>query len=102
MSIYMWMGKYTPAAALSIVEGDSDREQAARVAVESVGGKLLGFYGMMGQEHHIVMIADMPSKVEYLGVAMAASLSGAIESFKTIPLYDNKEAMAARKAYKIA
>lgn len=87
MALFMWMARYTPAAAKTIVDSGLNREDMARKSVEAAGGKLLGFYGMVGQEHHIVLICDMPGLPEYLGVVLSASMGGAIESFKTIPLY---------------
>jgi len=100
MSIYMFMMKYTPDAAKSIVEGDTDREEVAKTVCEAAGGRLLGFYGLIGQEHHVALIADMPSVSEYIGTVLTATMGGAIESFKTIPMYSNEEMHKARATYK--
>ena len=100
MVLFMFMAKYTPAAVKAIAEGNDDREQAVRKACEAAGGKLIGFYGMLGQEHHVVLITEMPSVSEYIGTVLAATLGGAIESFKTIPMYDNAEMQKAREVYK--
>ncbi|NNE51652.1 MAG: GYD domain-containing protein [Sulfitobacter sp.] len=100
MAIYMFMMRYTPAAVASIVEGDTDREEVARAVCEAAGGKMLGFYGLIGQEHHIAMIADMPSVSEYVGTVLVATMGGAIESFKTVPMYSNEEMHKARDVYK--
>ena len=87
MALYMFMGSYSHAAIKAIVETGSDRESATRKAVEAAGGKLLGFYGMFGQEHNIVVIADMPGPAEYIAVVATTILSGTIGSWKSIPLY---------------
>ncbi len=100
MAIYMFMMKYTPDAVKSIVEGDTDREEVARTVCEAAGGKLIGFYGLIGQEHHIALIADMPSVSEYIGTVLVATMGGAIESFKTIPMYNGAEMHKARDTYK--
>jgi uncharacterized protein with GYD domain len=100
MALYMFMAKYTPAAVKAIAEGDDDREEAVRKTVEAAGGKLIGFYGLIGQEHHVALIADMPGVSEYVGTVLAAILGGAIESFKTIPMYSNDEMNKARETYK--
>ncbi len=100
MALFMWMAKYTPAAAKAILDSDDNREDMARTAVEAGGGKLLGFYGLIGQDNHIALICDMPSTADYLGVVMAASMGGAIESFKTIPMYGAAEMDAARATYR--
>jgi uncharacterized protein with GYD domain len=87
MAMYMLMAKYSSAALKSIVKTGSDREAAARQAIEAAGGKLLGFYGMFGQEYGLAMIVEAPGHAEYIGAIMPAIGSGTFESYKTIPLY---------------
>jgi uncharacterized protein with GYD domain len=87
MALYMLMAKYSPAALKGILETGSDREAAARQAIEAAGGKLHGFYGMFGQEYGLAMIAEMPGHAEYIGAIAPAISSGTFESYKTIPLY---------------
>jgi len=96
----MWTARYTPAASKTIVEKGLNREDMARKAVEAAGGKLLGFYGLIGQEHHVALICDMPGVSEYLGVVLSASMGGAIESFKTVPMYSWSEFEGAMSTYK--
>ena len=100
MAIYMFMMRYTPEAVKNIVEGDTDRQEVAREVVEAAGGEMLGFYGLIGQEYHIAMIADMPGVAEYVGTVLVATMGGAIESFKTIPMYSNDDMLKARDTYK--
>ena len=87
MALFMLMGKYSPEAMKAIIETGSDREVAARQAVEAAGGKLLGFYGMFGQDYNIVLIADMPGTPEYIGAIAPAIASGTLASWRSIPLY---------------
>jgi uncharacterized protein with GYD domain len=87
MAMYMLMAKYTATALKAIMETGSDREAAARQAVEAAGGKLHGFYGMFGQEYSLAMIVEAPGHAEYLGGVAPAIGSGIFESYKTIPLY---------------
>jgi uncharacterized protein with GYD domain len=87
MAMYMLMAKYSPAAMKGIVETGSDREAAARAAVEAAGGKLHGFHGMLGQEYGMAMIVEAPGHAEYIGALIPAITSGTLESWKTIPLY---------------
>ena len=87
MALYMLMAKYSPAALKGIIETGSDREAAAREAIEAAGGKLLGFYGMFGQEYGLAMIVEAPGHAEYLGAVAPAVSGGVFESYKTIPLY---------------
>ena len=95
MALYMLMGSYSKDAIQAIIEGGSDREAAARQAVEAAGGKLLGFYGMFGQEHNIAVIVDMPGPAEYIGLVATTILSGTISSWKSIPLYTAADLMKA-------
>lgn len=67
MAMYMLMAKYSTTALKAIMESESDREAAARQAVEAAGGKLHGFYGMFGQEYGLVMIIEVPGHAEYIG-----------------------------------
>jgi len=100
MALYMLMAKYTPAALKAIVETGSDREAAARQAIEAAGGKLHGFYGMFGQEYGVAIIIEAPGHAEYLGAVAPAISSGIFESYKTIPLYtwaDIKKALPIAK-----
>ena len=87
MAMYMLMAKYSTAALKAIMESGSDREAAARQAIEAVGGKLHGFYGMFGQEYGLAMIVEAPGHAEYLGGIAPAISSGVFDSYKTIPLY---------------
>ena len=100
MALYMWMARYTPEAARAIIESGSNREEVARAAVEAGGGKLLGFYGLIGQDYHVALICDMPGTAEFLGVAMVANFSGAIAAYKTIPMYDMAVMQKAREVSK--
>jgi uncharacterized protein with GYD domain len=87
MAMYMLMAKYSPAALKAVIESDSDREAAARQAIEAAGGKLHGFYGMFGQDYGLVLIIEAPGHAEYIGGVSPAIGSGVFESYKTIPLY---------------
>jgi uncharacterized protein with GYD domain len=87
MSMYMLMAKYSAAALKAIVESGTDREAMARKAVEAAGGKLHGFYGVLGQEYGLVMIVEAPGHAEYIGGMMPAVTSGTFESYKSVPLY---------------
>jgi uncharacterized protein with GYD domain len=87
MPMYMLMAKYSPAALKGIVETGSDREALARAAVEAAGGKMHGFYGMLGQEYGLAMIVEAPGHAEYIGGLIPAISSGTFESWKSIPLY---------------
>ncbi len=103
MALYMLMGKYSPQAMTAILETGSNREAAARQAVEAAGGKLLGFYGMYGQDYNVAIISELPGNAEYMGAIAPALMSGTFSAFKTIPLYTAAEVTKASKiARKVA
>ncbi len=95
MALYMLMARYSNAALKGIMESGSDREAVARQAAEAAGGKLLGFYGMFGQEYGVALILDMPGHAEYIGAVGPAIASGAFESYKSIPLYSPSDVAKA-------
>jgi uncharacterized protein with GYD domain len=96
MAMYMLMAKYSTSALKAIMETGSDREAAARQAVEAVGGKLHGFYGMFGQEYGLALILEVPGHAEYIGGVGPAIASGVFESYKTIPLYTWSDVVKSR------
>jgi len=96
MALYMLLAKYTPEAVKAIVDSDESREDAVRKTVEAAGGELLGFYGLIGQDHHVAVICNMPGVGEYIGTVLAATMSGSIESFKTVPMYNMQEMDTAK------
>ena len=100
MALYMLMGKYSPEALKAIFETGDDREVAARRAVEAAGGKLLSFYGMLGQDYHVVLTSEMPGPAEYVGTVATAALAGTFVSWKTIPLYSAAEMVKASAVVK--
>ena len=100
MALFMLMGKYSPEALKAILQTGSDREAAAKVAIEAAGGELLGFYGMFGQEHNVAIIIDVPGNAEYIGAIGPALMSGTFSAFKTIPLYTAGEVVKASKIAK--
>ncbi len=93
MGLYCFKIQYTPEAIAAIVKSGSNREEVARKAVESTGGKLHGFYGMFGDPDgfHVMMIAEAPSNAEYLAVVIAAVLGGALANVRTTALYSAED-----------
>ena len=94
MALFMLMGKYSPDAQKAILQSGLDREAAAKKAVEAAGGKLLGFYGMFGQDYNVAIITDMPGNAEYIGAIAPALMSGTFCAYKSIPLYTAAEVVA--------
>ena len=63
MELFCTQIKYTADAMKTIIKNKEDRSLAVRSTVESVGGKMLGFYGMLGQEYDAMVITQVPSKI---------------------------------------
>lgn len=100
MALFMLMGNYSPEALKSILESGSDREEATRKAIEAAGGKLLGFYGMFGQEYGIAIIVDVPGNAEYIGGIAPAIMSGTLAAWKSIPLFTAGDVVKGSKIAK--
>ena len=100
MALFMLMGKYSPEAMKAIMASGSDREAAAKTALEAAGGKLLGFYGMFGQDYNVAIIADMPGNAEYIGAIAPVISSGTFSAWKTIPLFTADDVVKAAKIAK--
>jgi uncharacterized protein with GYD domain len=97
--MYMFMAKYSPAALKGIIETSSDREAVARQAVETAGGRLVGFYGMLGHEYNLALIIEAPGHAEYLAALAPAITSGIFETYKTITLFTSED---VKKSFPIA
>ena len=68
--------------------------------VEHCGGKLRGFYVMLGQDYHIAIIVEYDDLPSYLGTVITTVLGGAIADFKTIVLYSSDDVVKASAVYK--
>ena len=97
MTLYCLKIQYTPEAIQAIIKSGSNREDVARAATESVGGKMHGFYGIFGdvEGYHVMLIAEMPGNAEYIATVVAAVGGGAIAKFKTNVLYSADDVVGA-------
>ena len=100
MALYMLQAKYTSEAIRNIAESGSNREDAARAVIEQCGGKLIGMWGMLGQDYHIALVVEYDDLPSYLGTVITTVLGGAIADFKTIVLYSSDDVVKASAVYK--
>ena len=100
MALFMLMGKYSPESLKAILDGGQDREAAARKVIEAAGGKLLGFYGMFGQDYNVAVIVEAAGNAEYMGAIAPAITSGTFTAFKSIPLFTAADVVKASKIAK--
>jgi uncharacterized protein with GYD domain len=98
MPQYLGCFKYTPAAVKAMMDSPQDRSRAAAEAVESLGGRMLGFWYAFG-EFDGVFIVDVPDNTTALALAMTVGGAGALSALRTTPLIGMDEAQdAMRKA----
>jgi uncharacterized protein with GYD domain len=76
------------------MQNPEDRRAAATQYIESVGGKLHGFWYAFG-DHDGYNLWEAPDNVSMAAVAIALSAGGAISSFQTTVLLTVEETMAA-------
>jgi uncharacterized protein with GYD domain len=96
MAHYLIQSGYTADAWNKLVKNPEDRTEAIRPVIEKLGGKLEGSWFAFG-EHDLVLIVQMPDNVSAAAFALAAAAGGALRSFKTTPLLEYSEGLAALK-----
>jgi|SRR3954470_13963350 len=94
MPYYLTRFSYTPETWARLIEKPEDRRAAAKEYIESVGGKLHGFWYAFG-EHDAYNLWEAPDNSSMAAVAVAISAGGALSSFETIPLLTVEETLQA-------
>jgi uncharacterized protein with GYD domain len=85
MPLYLTKFSYTPETWAKLVANPEDRRDAATSYIESVGGKLHGFWYAFG-EHDGYTLWEAPDNVSMAAVALALGSGGAISSLETTVL----------------
>jgi uncharacterized protein with GYD domain len=94
MSLYLTKFSYTPETWARLIANPEDRRAAARTYIESVGGKLHGFWYAFGT-HDGYNLWEAPDNVSMAAVALALSSGGAISSLETTVLLSVDETLEA-------
>jgi uncharacterized protein with GYD domain len=94
MPYYLTRFSYTPETWARLIDKPEDRRAAAQQYIESVGGRLHGFWYAFG-EHDAYNLWEAPENVSMAAVALAISAGGALSSFQTTPLLTVEETLAA-------
>jgi len=101
MPLYLSRFSYTPETWATLIGNPEDRRKAAQSYIESVGGKLHGFWYAFGT-HDGYNLWEAPDNVSMAAVALAIHGGGALSSLETTVLLTVDETMdALRKAEQI-
>jgi uncharacterized protein with GYD domain len=101
MPLYLSRFSYTPETWARLMNNPEDRRQAAQSYIESVGGKLHGFWYAFGA-HDGYTLWEAPDNVSMAAVALAISGGRALSSLETTVLLTVDETLdALRKAAQV-
>ena len=94
MPLYLTRFNYTAETWARLIKSPEDRRGAARQYIESVGGKLHGFWYAFG-DHDAYNLWEAPDNVSMAATAIAISAGGALSSLHTTVLLTVEETVAA-------
>jgi uncharacterized protein with GYD domain len=94
MPMYLTRFSYTPETWARLSKQPEDRRNAAKAYIESVGGKLHGFWYAFG-EYDGYTLWEAPDNVSMAAVALALSSGGALSKSETTVLLTVEETIAA-------
>lgn len=94
MPLYLTRFSYTPATWAKLIKSPEDRREAAKQYIESVGGKLHGFWYAFG-EHDGYNLWEAPDNVSMAATALAIGAGGALSSVQTTVLLTVEDTLAA-------
>lgn len=94
MPMYLTRFSYTPETWARMIQNPEDRRTAAAKYIESVGGKLHGFWYAFG-EHDGYNLWEAPDNVSMAATALAIGAGGALSSIHTTVLMTVDETLAA-------
>ena len=97
MSLYCVKIKYSLDAISGMMSDGIDRAEAMRELTEKLGGKLICFYGMIGQEYHAIGITEVPEYANLSAGIVTALTTGTIIDYKVIPLYESSDVIKVSK-----
>jgi uncharacterized protein with GYD domain len=94
MPLYLTRFSYTPETWARLIANPEDRRKAATEYIETVGGKLLGFWYAFGA-HDAMTLWEAPDNVSHAAVVLAIGSGGAVTNLETTVLLSVEDAMAA-------
>ena len=94
MPLYLSRFSYTAETWARLIQNPEDRRKAAQAYIESVGGKLHGFWYAFGS-YDGVNLWEAPDNVSMAAVALAITSGGALSSLDTTVLLTVDETIEA-------
>ena len=94
MPLYLVRFSYTAEAWKNLIENPADRRGPVEALVESVGGKLHGFWYAFGEQDGVVLV-EAPSNVDAASLSVTASASGGIKATEMTVLMTVEELVEA-------
>ena len=94
MPLYLTRFSYTSETWARLLDNPEDRRQAAQTYIESVGGRLHGFWYAFGP-HDGYTLWEAPDNVSMAAVALAIAAGGALSPLETTVLMSVEETMEA-------
>ena len=94
MPLYLSRFSSTPETGARLIGNPEDRREAAQTYIESVGGKLHGFWYAFG-EHDGYNLWEAPDNVSMAAVALAIAGGGGLSSLETTVLMTVDETLDA-------
>jgi uncharacterized protein with GYD domain len=102
MPLYLTKFSYTPETWARLIKNPEDRRKAAQSYIESVGGRLHGFWYGFGT-YDGYNLWEAPDNVSMASVALAIGAGGALSTIDTTVLLTVDETLdALRKAQKLS
>ena len=96
MPLYLTKFSYTPETWARLVDNPEDRREAATTYIESVGGRLPGFWYAFGPNDGYTLW-EAPDNVSMAAVALAIAAGGALGPLETTVLMSVDDAMEAMR-----
>ncbi len=94
MALYLTRFSYSPETWARMTKNPEDRTEAARKYIESVGGKLHGFWYAFG-EYDGYNLWEAPDNISMAAVALAISSGGALSKIETTVLLTVEDTLSA-------
>jgi uncharacterized protein with GYD domain len=94
MPLYLTKFSYTPETWARLIGNPEDRRKAAQEYIESVGGKLHGFWYAFGP-HDGYNLWEAPDNVSIAAVVLAIAGGGALSSCETTVLMTVEDTLEA-------